>query len=246
MFKNRSVRFETPKDAGGSSSGTLGEGSVPEGTLPPGATDAGLEKQQYEEKLRQREEDINRLKSSLQSQMAQQKKQWDQERSQLLDDLRKAQMASLDDDERVEFQKNLELEQAREMRQQLQKREQELQEMQAAQSYREYFMAQGVPADKLVTDQGLDALVNSGWAGIQEMISSMRTKLEQLEKQPPATPPDSSAAGETPPRTPISAGSSPAGSGPTWTDLIAKYGSQEQVYQLVESGVLPPTIIPTE
>lgn|SRR5574340_315711 len=245
MFK-KSVWFDVPDDVGGSASGgTPDAGSVPDGTPSPGTADAGLEKQKFEEMLKQRDQDINRLKSTLQTQLSQQQRKWEEERQQLMEDLRKAQMASLDDDERKEFQRNLETERAIETKQRLQQREQELEELRAAQNYRDYFVAQGVPADKLVTDQGLDVLVQSGWQGIQAIMTDMRTRLQQFEAQAPAqqTPQSSPTSN---PRTPISAGNAPAGAGPTWNDLIAKYGSQEEVYLKVEMGELPPSIIPTQ
>jgi len=247
LFNNKSVRFEVSKDSGGSSDGTPAVGSVPAGTLTPGAADAGQEAQRkLEEALAKREQDINNLKSSLQRQMSQREQEWQQQRAQLESELNKARMASLDDDEKKEFQRNLEAEQSSQWRTIAQQKEQELQQLQAAQNYKDFFVAQGVPADNLVTDQGLDALVASGWHGIQKAMSELKAKVKEYETtHMTSVPTPQNNQADSSQRTPLAASPAPAGNGPNWNDLIKQYGSAEEVYKLVEAGDLSPSIIPT-
>jgi len=247
MFKP--VRFDKPDtglaDGGGAEptpSAPSPQGSVPVGTPSQVTPDAGPSLQKLQETLAQREKDINNIKSTLQRQQAEQKRLWDEERKQLQEDLRRAQMASLDDDERAEFVKNLELENAGQLRTQVQDYEQQIQEMKAKESYTQFFIDQGVPVDKLVRNDSLDALVNSGWSGIQAIIKDQQKELDMLKN--PAPPPATSPTPTPQVRSPISAAPAPAGTGPTWADLIQRYGSQEEVYRMVEQGDLPPSIIP--
>jgi len=248
LFNWKYAKFEAPDDGTGSTgnSETPADGSVTKVTPPQGAADGGQDyAKKYEELLQKSTSDINNLKSTLQSQQAQQQRQWNQERQQMEEKLRQAQLVPLDDDARKEFLRNLELEKANQYRQEAENAKQELEAERASSSYRDYFIAQGVPADKLVTGQGLEVLVQSGWQGIQSIMTDLRTKLKQFETQSAAT---LGAAAPQPPvdssRTPISASPAPAGNGTNWDALIKRYGSAEEVYRLVETGELSPTIIP--
>lgn len=249
LFNSKQAKFEAPDDAVGSTGNpvvTPDNGSVTPVTPPQGAADGGQDyAKKYEELLQKSQSDINQLKSTLQRQQAQQQQQWQQERQQMEEKLRQAQLVPLDDDARKEFLRNLELEKAAQYRQQAEQAQRELEEERSRNSYREYFIAQGVPADKLITDQGLEVLVNSGWQGIQAMMSELKSELQKFKTQSattlntvtPQTPVDT-------PRTPISATPAPAGNGTNWDALVKKYGSAEEVYRLVEQGELPPSIIP--
>lgn len=242
------VRFDKPDTGmggGGNAdpSSTPSQGSVPGGTPSQSVSDAGQQElQRLQELLAQRERDVNNVKSTLQRQLSQQQRQWEEERQQMQEELRKVQMASLDDDERAEYQRNLQLEQAGQWQKRAQELEQKLQEREAIESYTQFFIEQGVPTGQLVRDQGVDALVQSGWTGVQAIIKDLQAKVNATPQQQQPVPPQSPEAQTRPP---ISAAQAPAGTGPTWNDLIQRYGSSEEVYRLVEQGDLPPSIIPT-
>jgi len=119
----------------------------------------------------------------------------------------------------------------------------ELQERAIRDDYLETAARFGLPKDVLVMDQGLTELAESVWGALFTTFSGMKTEVEQLRAGKPPTP--AGAPPPTPPTGPPVAGNTgvPA-SGLDWKSLREKYGSDEAVYALIESGQLSSDILP--
>lgn len=213
------------------------DGGVVDATpaAPAPSVDVEALKAEYEQKLARAAQDVNQVKSALQSREAAIQKQFAQEREALQKQMREIRMQGMDENQRKVYEASLAAEEVENMRQQLaetQRKNQEFAQMLDAQSF---FIQQGVPANQLTFDNGYESLVNSGWGYLSQ-------ELQQLRKG--QTPQSNQTAAPLKPAPSVVTDKAAPSVGPTWPELVAKYGSRENVYQLVESGNLSPTIIP--
>jgi Skp family chaperone for outer membrane proteins len=181
----------------------------------------------YETKLAKSAEDLNRLKSSLQSREAQTAKERDDLRRQM----QEIRMQGMDATQRKEYEAQLQAEEFNSLQSQLEELNRKTQEQQQVFDAFQFFRQRGVPADSLPLNQGYDALVNSGWAWVDERLKN------------PAQPQSKEPAPLKSAPSVVTDKSAPA-TGVSWGDLRAKYGSDENVYSLIEQGVLSPDILP--
>lgn len=220
---------ETPKtqDAGVLSS--------QEGTPGPDTRDADdfdeRVKGQLSDLRAKYERDIAGLKSSLQKQQAELQRNWESEREQYEEQLIRLKTASMDDDERTAFERSLLEERLEKERQRRAELEARLQEQQAAQSWATWFVENGVPLAELDTTS-YQSVFETGMNKLAEMAQNA-----QRQTAAPSSPPAPKA-----PKVAVDTGT--VSSGPTWSELVDRYGSQENVYRAVEQGWLDPTIIP--
>lgn len=208
--------------------------------------DVQVEKlQKLELELQKRDEDINKLKSSLQRNQEQERKQWIAEKQKLQDEINSIKVSSMTDEQKKQFERERELEEAQTWKQKATQYERALEETQAATNYIEYFKSVGVPHDKLVLNQGLDNLVNSGWAGLQEVMTAREARIKELEAKM-ITPDAPQAQPVTPQRTPITTYTNSPAPFMSWKDVADKYGngSLDAVYTKIERGELPPSVLP--
>ena len=177
------------------------------------------------------------MKSSFQKRESQLTVEWEERESAYKAEAQKLKMSTMNDDDRQVYERNLAVERLAE----LEKKNADLLLVQKSQSAQQeslnYFLSQGISLDALTVDEGYDALIASGWKAISDEKASMKSELEKLRQNP--KPPKEDA----PDVVTNLQGGQPT-DGPTWTDLISKYGSMEQVYSLVESQQLPASIIP--
>lgn len=183
------------------------------------------------------EADIRALKSASDKRLHDVEQTYKQQQAQLQKELQAIRMASMDDDERKQYEQSLAIEQQQELAQELENARRSSQEYQANLQAVQYFLGQGVPADKLVIDQGYDMLFNSG-------MEWLTGELKRLKTNPSPTAPPAQPGLPTPPVVATASQGIP-NTKPTWDDLRKKYGSDEQIYRLVESGLLPGDLIPS-
>lgn len=193
------------------------------------------------EALRARyEQDINKLKSTLQRQTAQVEKEWQSRYTDLQRQLQETRMATMTDEERARYERQLESEEF----QSLQSRLAELENERALQAQTvnayQFFVAQGVPADKLNLAEGYDAVAQAGWQYLTEELSRLR---QATANPPQPVSPEPEPLPEAP-RVVNDKGTPTTGT--TWAALRSQGWSDEAIYRAVESGRLPASVIPTE
>lgn len=201
-------------------------------------TDAEAQLAELKRQTIKYEADIRALKSSADKRLHDTEKTYQQQQAALRKELNAIRMASMDEDERKQYEASLAIEQQQEIAQELETTRRTAQEYQANLQAIQYFISQGVPADQLVIDQGYDVLFNSGMEWMSGEMKRLRTA------SPPASAP--AQPGQSLPTPPVVATASQGipSTKPTWDDLRKKYGSDEQIYRLVEAGLLPGDMIP--
>lgn len=202
-------------------------------STPP--TDAEKQRAELERKLNQYENDIRALKSASDKRLNDAQKNWEAQQRQWQKELQTLRMASMDDDERKQYEASLASERQQEIEQELEQLRTNVREYQANLNAVQYFLQQGVPADQLVIDQGYDALFTSGMTWMANEVKRVHSSSQPSAAQPNALP--------TPPVV-AAASSGVPNVKPSWQDLRNKYGSDEQIYRLVEAGLLPGDLIP--
>lgn len=190
------------------------------------------------EAIRQKyETDISRMKSTFQRKEAEREKEFNRIQSQLDQEMERLRLASMDDDEREAYEQTSQYRKMQEMAERLEELESQNLEIESIAKAQAYFLANGVPASELVFDEGYEALWNSGMSYIMQEAKELREKLSKAPKSAPEKPPVNAPEVTT-------STSTPAYTGTTWDELIKRYGSEEEVYRLIETQQLDPSILP--
>jgi hypothetical protein len=214
------------------SQGNAGQVTAQAVTPPAPQTDADI--QALKVQLQKYEQDIRSIKSATDKRLHEQSQAWQQKEQELRRQNEELKLATLDDDGRAKYLKQLDDQRIAEMQTKVSAADKVQSDYQASLGAIQHFTSLGVPLTELVMDQGYDTLFQSGYKYITENYK------KTLAPQQPGIPPLPQRA----PDVAVTSGSTP-NLQPTWTDLIAKYGSPEEVFRLVEVGRLDPTIIPT-
>ena len=217
---------------------------TPTQTVP----DAGSEKlKELEAKIQAREQDINKLKSTYDKKLAQTEQQYKDEQRKLQEEIQKAKLSTMTDEQKKTFERQLELEQAQQWREEAQKYKQQIEEFEQRNNYTQYFVEEmGVPKEQLKLDGDINALVQSGWEGVQKTVQSLRGKVQALETQMTQGTALQQTQPEPQERSPLT---NPINSGApkiAWSDIEKQYPNQEEFFRKLEQGEINPGIIPTE
>lgn len=208
-------------------------------TPNPSPVDVDALKAEYEGKLSKYQQDLNQMKSSLQRREAEVEKQWQSRYRELQNQMHQTRMASMTEDERANYERQLESEEFQNLQSRLADLENERAQQASTVSAYSWFIQQGVPADKLNLTEGYDAVVNAGWTYLNDEISRLRAAAANPQPQKPVEPAPLKSAPEV-----VTDKGTPGG-GTTWAALRAKYGTDEAVYRAVEEGRLPASVIPS-
>ena len=205
---------------------------------------------QLEEIKQNAERDIRGTKSSLQSQIAERDRQFDEERRQWNEKLVGLETKDLDEIGQAKYNATHYRTQAEQASQQIAQMRAELEQAGKVPQYIQLFTDLGISPKQLVVDQGVEELVNSGWRGVVSVIEGLRQAQASAATTPaPAAP----APGLPHLQAPAIASQTSAAStmGSTWSDVLkaveASVGrpvTQEDVYRMIEVGQLSPSIIP--
>ena len=189
------------------------------------------------------EQDLGNLRRSLDQRYAEAEKGWEQQEKSYREKLFELETADMDENELLKHQHNLANEQIVALEQTITDGQAKIRELTTVDTWINFFGENGIPRKELILNQGLEVAVQSGWDAFSK-------KLKALEAQVAGEAPPSDAPPETPPK-PDDApevltdlGGIPTGK--TWPELIKQYGSQEEVFRLVEQQLLDPSIIPVE
>ncbi len=200
--------------------------------------DANKLRADYESKLATYQRDLNQMKSSLQRQTAQVNAEWQSRYEELQNQMHETRMASMTAEDREKYEAQLQGEEMQNLQNQLVTLQNERQTMAQMLDGMSFFIQQGVPAEKLVLNEGYDNLVRSGWDFITGELNRLR--------QAPANPqPQSNEPVPLKQAPDVVTDKGTPGSGSTWAALRQQFGSEEAVYRAVEEGRLDPSIIPT-
>lgn len=224
----------TTPEGGEVSKETLSTGQVPQGgTLPTDVSEADKKVLEATAKFQQ---DINNLKSSFQKSEFQLRKEMEEQRKAYDAHVRELTLKSMDAESRKKFEAEELVEKNRNYEAEALAAKQALAEMEQKNQYRDFFVSNGVPLSELATDKDLTTLVNSGWAAWKKKTDDLEKQLAKLQKQ------GSDDDEVKPPEVSTAKGKPPAKA--TWADLIKKYGTEENVWKLIDLGKLDPAILP--
>ena len=209
---------------------------IPQGGMPSeGTSDA--DKKALDETVKKFQNDLNSMKSTFQKSEAQLKREMAEQKKLYETQLRELKVSKMDEEQRKQFEAQELVERNRNFEAEALAAKQALVEREQKDQYRDFFIAKGIDPKDLVNDQGLEALVNSGYAAWDKVTTSLKAKLAKLEKA-------KEGDGEIdPPEVDTETGKKPA-KGSNWPDLIKKYGSEEAVWRMIDRGVLPASILP--
>lgn len=214
---------------------TIPDGGVaqPEATPAQPTVDVEQLQKQYETKLSASQADLDKLKSALQKREAELTKEYQQRERNLQEQLKQAKLSTMDEAQRAKYEEELKSEEWQSLNQQLNDAQQSVRESQEILNAMRFFISQGVPADRLVLDQGYNGVTESGWAYIREELETLRNAASKATQKPERkTAPD------------VVTDKSIPSKGVTWKQLRETYGSEEAVYQAIEQGLLDPSILP--
>ncbi len=219
-----------------------GTGSAPLGAVatPPAQNDEVVKKQ-IAEAVQKYEEDIRKLKSTYDRRDAQRQQDFAKREEEFNRKLRELEVRGMDEETRKKYEaehKDAELQRLAQEKQQYQ---QQLQDIQTARNYEKFFLESGVPASKLVLDQGLEALAESGWNTLREMVGTLREENEKLKKggtvsnddrNLPEPPPTLNHNNQNPTKLSIS-------------DAAKRYagGDEDRLYSMIEKGTVSPSVL---
>lgn len=207
-----------------------GGGVAPATPAPAPQSDALAQEKQKLEK------DINQIKSTFQRREAQLNKEAKEREAALLRQLEESKLQGMDEEARKAYEATRFSRENEALKQQLDEERRKYQEYTTFNNAVLQFRGAGVPEASLVLDGSLDDLVQSGWDYLTSRVRELEAKV-----QTPQTP----APKELPAAPEVDTGKTQGvNTKPTWPELIAKYGSREQVYTLVEQRQLSPDIIP--
>jgi len=151
----------------------------------------------WKAKYEQAQRDLSRMKSSLQRGEAERLREKDGELSQIKEELEELRLLSLDDEDRTVYEQKKIKEDFRKAQDKIKQLENEREAIKQFYTYKDFFINRyGVPADKLIEDQGLEGLFSSGMNAVEEKLKALEAKAKAPQqttmqkpksKQPPET-----------------------------------------------------------
>ena len=191
---------------------------------------------ELESQLAKTNQDLNRMKSTFQRSEAELKRGWEQREREYQQQLENLKVSGMDEDQRKAYEASSTSRRLAEMEQQMAALEDQKVQTEAMFKAQNYFISQGVPASELNVDEGYEELWNSGMGFITQEFQRLKNQSPVAQTPQVKTPVAAPAV--------VTTTNTPAYTGPTWDELVKKYGSEEEVYRLVETQRLDPTTIP--
>jgi murein L,D-transpeptidase YcbB/YkuD len=220
--------------------------ATPVATPSQPAVDAEALRRQNEElaaKVSKYEQDVNKLKSVYQRRESEINRTHEERERQFQDELRRVQMSSMDEEEKKEFERQLDQQRLSELQDTVSQLQREKQELDARYNAETFFTENNVPITALNRAGSLDELVQSGYAWMSNRIKELETRAPSTPNQPPATPPPAAPPVDT-------SNGAPSTIRPTWPDIEKElrplYGNQwqEEFYKGLIAGRIPQDRLP--
>jgi hypothetical protein len=239
--------------AGGVTEVTPAQTTVDAGELARQLAEAQTALQANQELAARLERDVRGTKSSLQSQISTLQKSHEAEKRSFEEELFRARSAGLDEHGRNKFELEVTQNRLAQMEQQTAELQAQIEQQSSIGGYLQAFLAAGVDPSKLVLDQGLEALVTSGFTGMVGAMADYRNQIAALQKPAPKSPaaPGAGQAEIVAPTVVTQVTGTPS-TGYTWAEARKRAEailghpivSDEEIYDGVEKQFLPPDIIP--
>lgn len=217
------VSEETPSDEGVSNQETPGKSEIDVESL----------KADWEAKLQKTTDDLNKMKSTFQKREAELQAKYQQEQAELRRQLNETRLQGMDADQRKKYEEQMKMEELQRLQSEQSSLSAKLQEQAQILDAVQFFVQRGVPYDQLIVNQGYNTLTQSGWDWIDGELKRLRDAQTTAKPESPRKPAPSVVTDKASPST-----------GTTWAQLRKQYGSEENVYQMIEQGLLDPSILP--
>lgn len=239
--ENKTAGLVNEGNGGVPNTGTPSKDGVTNVTPTTPLPDVGSDRlQQLEAELKARTEDINKLKSTYDKKISQTERQYQEEVERLRNEIKSTKLSTMTDEQKRKYEQDLKLEEAEQWRKKAQTYEQQMYEQQVSSNYIEYFTSIGVPKEQLITNQGAETLVQSGWDGLRSVMTDYQTKLKEYESK---ANPQQPLPEQQPPqqgRSPITTNPVSSAQQKTWDDVIKEHGSLVNYFDKVERGLISP------
>lgn len=221
--------------AAGSGGAPLGAGAT-----PPVQNDEVVKKQ-IAEAVQKYEDDIRKLKSTYDRRDAQRQQDFAKREEDFNRKLRELEVRGMDEETRKKYESEHRDDEFQRVVKEKQQYEQQLRDIQQAQSYEKFFLESGVPANKLVLDQGLEVLAESGWNALREMVGTLREENEKLKKG--ASVSNDGRNLPEPPQTLTHNNQNP--SQMSISEAAKRYagGDEDRLYSMIEKGTISSSIL---
>lgn len=181
------------------------------------------------------EKDLNKMKSTFQSNEAKREQEWAARQAQYEQQMEQLKVSTMDEDQRKTYESTAAIRKLQDMENRLQEVENQKIEAQAMLNAQKWFADRGISLADLDTDNGYNALWESG-------MDKLTSELDQYRQQKTTKTPSQKPEIKAPEV--VTQGNTPAYTGTTWSALVKEHGSEEQVYRLIETGQLPVSVLP--
>ena len=235
----------TPKDASvseGKQTGAAapaaqanGDGASTQATTQP-SKDVEASIAELQRDIAKYQKDINSLKSARDKDNAESERRIKEQR----DRYEKQLTALMDDDARAEYETSTREARLQELQEKALNAQTALERQQASNNVFATFTERGVPADVLLKAyaEGPEAMAGLAWEWLFDKANS--TPAQQTSS---SNTQDSEDEATPAPKVVTTTTGTPY-SGPSWKELVEEHGSEDNVYTLVENGILPADAIP--
>jgi hypothetical protein len=221
------------------------------GMAAQGTSDAGAWETKVAEVEHKYQRDMDRLRSSLQKNSAQERQEYEQRMAQMEQELHATRTSTMNEQERVAYERDVYAQRAEMLEKKYQDAESRLYEVQNMEQAKLAFQKMGIQPNKLDTTS-MENLLQSGWVGVAERMAELesRTAAPRLSPNQPA-PQQPPTPGPVQPPSTASVQGTPTG-GRTWGDAYKSASSilgttidnEEDLMRAVEMCHLPPSILP--
>jgi hypothetical protein len=173
--------------------------------------------------------------------MAEKQREWQEKESKMRQKIFELETANLPAEEVFARKEQLyqeEIDRQAQIREDL---ERKLKEKANSQDWISFFVENGVSQDKLDMSQGVNELVQSGWNEIIAQRNELLEKITDIPNDEPASDDEDSNDEDA---TVVTSGGKKAAGKETWSSLLERGYSHEEIFQMVDDGILDPSVLP--